>query len=78
MGTVNGHYMERARVKNGAKTAYKEEASEEKVYEYLVKGYSRKQIAETLNVHVGTIGRRIKALERQGITLPEKGKQRSR
>ena len=78
MGTVNGHYMERARVKNGAKTAYKEEASEEKVYEYLVKGYSRKQIAEKLNVHVGTIGRRIEALERQGITLPEKGKQRSR
>ena len=78
MGTVNGHYMERARVKNGAKTAYKEEASEEKVYEYLVKGYSPEQIAEQLNVHIGTIYRRKKALKGKGITLPEKGKQRSR
>ena len=78
MGAVNGHYMERARVKNGAKTAYKEEASEEKVYEYLVKGYSPEQIAEQLNVHIGTIYRRKKALKGNGITLPEKGKQRSR
>ena len=71
-GNINGHYMERIRLENGEKIAYKEQASEEKVYQYLTQGYTPVEMAKQLNVSVGTIYRRIRALKEKGITLPEK------
>ncbi|MHB8129523.1 MAG: HTH domain-containing protein [Mobilitalea sp.] len=65
ISTYNGNMLQRAKVKNGMKIAFKKEVSIEKVQELRNQGLSYEQIAEKLNVSRATIGNRIREIKKQ-------------
>ena len=65
ISTYNGNMLQRVKVENGMKIAFKKEVSIEKVQELRNQGLSYEQMAEKLNVSRATIGNRIRELKKQ-------------
>lgn len=63
IGHYNKHYLQRARLKSGAKIAYKKSITIEKILELKKNGLTLEEIAKALGVCRTTIWRRLKEFQ---------------